>query len=69
MGYNKAYGRGSLTISESFNNTTFELSEAVSVGNYTGTSLVDALNAAVDYYVLHGYSHWLLNKTVKKSPS
>ena len=51
--------------SASFSNTTFELDEAVSVGNYTGTSLIDALNAAADYYYLRGYSHWLLNKDNK----
>ena len=46
----------------SYDNTTFELNEAVFVGSYTGTSLVNALNAAADYYALRDYSHWLLNK-------
>ena len=51
-GYNKAYGSGSgspvITDSMSFDPITFELSNAVSVNDYTGTSLVDALNAFAD---------------------
>ena len=68
VGYNKAYGSGSPTITEStnFNSVTFELSKTVSVGSYTGTSLLDALNAAADYYYLRDYSHWLLNKDNKE---
>ena len=46
----------------SYNSTTFELNGTVSAGSYTGTSLIDALNAAADYYALNDYSHWLLNK-------
>ena len=63
VGNYSAYGSGSPTITEtiSFNNETFELSEEVSAGNYTGTSLVPALNAAAEHYVLRGYSHWTLN--------
>ena len=63
-GYSK-YGRGippSESNTLSYDNTSFELSEAVSIGSYTGNSLIDALNAASDYYTLRDYSHWLLNK-------
>ena len=31
-----------------YNSTTFELDETVSIGSYTGTSLIDVLNAAAD---------------------
>ena len=67
-GYSKACGKGSPTVTEStsFNSTTFELSKTISAGNYTGTSLLDALNAAADHYVLRDYSHWLLNKDNKE---
>ena len=67
-GNNKACEGGSpiITESTSFNSTTFELSKIVSVGNYTGTSILDALNAAADHYYLCGYSHWLLNKDNKE---
>ena len=63
-GYGK-YGAGtpkneSNTLS--YDTTSFELSGAVSIGSYTGTSLIDVLNAAADYYTLRDYSHWLLNK-------
>ena len=43
-------------------NESFELSENASIGNYTGTSLIGALNAAADYYSLRDYSHWALNR-------
>lgn len=46
----------------SFDNTTFELSGTVSIGEYSGNSLIRALNAAADYYVLRSYTHWLLNE-------
>ena len=46
----------------SYDSTSFELSETVSIGSYSGTSLIDALNAAADYYTLRNYSPWLLNK-------
>ena len=46
----------------SFNTATFELSESVSVGTYTGTSLLEALNAWTDHYYLRDYSHWALNR-------
>ena len=46
----------------SYDSTSFELNEAVSVESYTCTSLIGALNAYSDYYTLHNYSHWLLNK-------
>ena len=63
-GYKK-YGKGTPAgISNTFgyNSTSFELSEAVSIGSYTGKSLIGALNAAVDYYYVRDFSHWLLNK-------
>ena len=40
----------------SYNSTTFELSGTVSIGSYTGTSLIEALNAAADYHTLLDYS-------------
>ena len=72
VGYNKAYGNGSPmhTESSSFIPVTFKLNEAVSIGNYTGTSLLDALNAFADrYYITFmitpiGFS----TKTTMKSP-
>ena len=60
-----AYGSkdsSSLSGSSSFDSTSFELSESVSVGTYTGTSLLDALNAFVAYYQPRDYSHWALNR-------
>ena len=45
-----------------YDSTTFELNGTVSIGGYTGSSLIDVLNAAADYYTLRDYSHWLLNK-------
>ena len=68
-GYNKACGSGTPTITECINfnsNTTFELNDTVSAYNYTGTSLLDALNAAADYYILRDYCHWALNNGSKK---
>ena len=61
--YNK-YGSGtpsneSNTLSYS---TSFELSGTVSIGDYSGTSLIEALNAGSVYYKDRGYSQWLLNK-------
>ena len=50
------------TDSFSYNPTSFDLNEPVSIGNYTGLSLISALNAAVDYYTLRAYSHWALNR-------
>ena len=41
---------------------SLELNETVSVGAYTGASLLDALNAAADHYRLRDYSHWALNR-------
>ena len=63
-GYN-AYGYISTSYvfdSSKFNRNTFELSEEVSAKNYTGKSLVTALNTLADFYALHDCSHWLLNK-------
>ena len=48
--------------SSKFNRNTFELSEEVSAKNYTGKSLIAALNTLADFYALRDYSHWLLNK-------
>ena len=66
-GYDK-YGDG--TPSSEFNtlgynSTSFELSGTVSIGDYTGNSLIGVLNAAADYYTLRDYSHWLLNNENK----
>ena len=46
----------------SYDSTTFELNGTVSVGTYTGNSLIDALNAYPDYYTFLDYSDWILNK-------
>ena len=54
------------TTSENSNfNENFILNKSVSVGNYKGTLLIEALNAAADYYTLRGYSRWALNKNGK----
>ena len=63
-GYKK-YGSGTPSSESntfSYDSTTFEFDGTVSVGNYTGNSLVEALNAYLEYYILHDYSNWLLNK-------
>ena len=63
--YNKYGGEGtpsSVSNTLSYDSTSFELNGTVSIGSYTGTSLIDALNAYSDYYTLRDYSHWLLNK-------
>ena len=64
-GYKK-YGYLDSSSSESntlsYDSTSFELNGTVSIGGYTGTSLIDALNAASDYNTTRDYSHWLLNK-------
>ena len=59
----------------SYDSTTFELNGTISIGDYTGNSLIAALNAAAEYYALCDYSHWLLNKennavafTINKNP-
>ena len=65
--YNK-YGDGTPSNESnvlSYDSSSFKLSETVSVGSYTGTSLIDALNAAADYYFHRDYSHWILNKNKK----
>ena len=62
--YNK-YGFGEQPIESNtleYNSTTFELNGTVSTESYTGNSLIDALNAAVDNNTFCDYSHWLLNK-------
>ena len=64
-GYDKC-GQKDSTLSESnifdYDNIAFEMNETVSVGDYTGNTLIEALNAYSDYYPLSYYSHWLLNK-------
>ena len=64
-GYGK-YGYIESTPSESntlsYDSTSFELDETVSIGGYSGSSLIGALNAAADNYALRDYSHWILNK-------
>ena len=63
-GYGKYGGRTPSSESNilSYDNTTFELNGTVSIENYTGSSLIGALNADADNYTLRDYSHWLLNK-------
>lgn len=51
----------STSVFTSFNDE-FVLNESVSVGEYNGTSLIDALNAATEYYSLKDLSKWILNK-------
>lgn len=46
----------------SFNDSTLDLSGSVTIGNYAGTSLPDALKAATNYYYLREYSRWVLNR-------
>ena len=63
-GYDK-YGEGTPSSESntfSYDSTSFELGETVSIGSYSGTSLIGALNTVADYYTLRDYSHWLLNK-------
>ena len=64
LGGHKKYGEGTPSESNTFSydNTTFELNGTVSIGTYSGTSLIGALNAYSDNYTLRDYSHWLLNK-------
>lgn len=45
----------------SFSTGSFELKESVSIGDYTGNSLIDVLNSAADFYAQRDYSHWALN--------
>ena len=52
----------SISDTPSFDSAAFELSESVSVWNYTGTSLLEALNAFSSHYYLRDYSHWALNR-------
>ena len=57
-------GRYSLWNISKFNDN-FELNETVSYGEYTGTSLIEALNA--DYnHILLDFSPWVLNKGEKE---
>ena len=67
LGSYKEYGTGTPSESNffSYNSTSFELDRTVSIGSYTSNSLIDALNAAVDYYILREYSRWVLNKNNK----
>ena len=60
-----SYLYGSQISESSKFNSNFVLNESVSVGNYKGTSLIEALNAAADYYTLRDYSRWTLNKNGK----
>lgn len=45
-----------------FSASTFVLEMPVTVGKYTGSSLVDALNAGVDVSAGDGLSRWVLNR-------
>ena len=49
-----------------FDKASFELDSPVTIGNTTTSSLISALNAAADHYILREYSHWLLNKDSKE---
>lgn len=40
----------------------FVLSERASIGDYNGTSLIEALNAYCDKYTAREYSRWALNR-------
>lgn len=46
-------------------NSNFELNETVSIGDYKGTSLIEALNEYASYYTLRDHSRWTLNKEGK----
>ena len=48
-------------VAISFDEFSLELNQSITVGNYTGTSLIKALNAEADLNSLREYSHWLLN--------
>ena len=64
--YNK-YGKefpSSESYTLKYNSATFVLSGIVSVGNYSGNSLIEASNAYIDSN-FHGCSSWLLNKEGK----
>ena len=63
--YGYSYKTPSVSNTLSYNSTSFELSGAVSIRDYAGTSLIGALNAAADNYTLRDYSRWLLNKENK----
>ena len=45
----------------SYDSITIELNETVSVGSYSGNSLIDVLNGYADPNKDFDYSHWLLN--------
>lgn len=53
---------GSVVESSCFDRKAFTLEKAVKVGNYTGVSLIDALNADVDMYSSSSSSKWILNR-------
>lgn len=51
-----------ISRSSSYDHTFFELDEIISIGKYTGKSLLSALNAFADmHYIYNNYSHWVLN--------
>lgn len=54
-----------ITNCSEFNPRTYILGEAIRIGDYTGTSLIDALNAGVKYHELLDYSPWVLNRNGK----
>lgn len=49
------------TDSAAFDESTLELTGSVSVGKYTGKSLIEVLNAYSDTHGKSGYSRWILN--------
>lgn len=61
------YPLASVVECSGFDPSTFELDNEISVGNYSGKLLLDALNAASDLYYQHEYSKWLSNKNGKNA--
>lgn len=48
-----------------FESNNYELDETLSVGSFSGKSLVGALNALADMYYLRDYSNWSMNTGAK----
>ena len=63
--YNKGFGiidKSSTKNIIYFDNASFELNGTVSVGDYMGTSLLDALNSYVNASLACNLSRWVINK-------
>ena len=65
IGYNMSGNSGYIEGDNIKFNSEYVLNETVAIGSYKGTSLIEALNAAADYYDLRDYSRWVLNKNEK----